>query len=159
VSGLAGTVLLDCLAWAGWSLVVGLVGSRLPAGVLSPDRWLFRIRPIEQQGRRYERLGIRRWKDAVPEAGSWFGGPSKRDLGGRDVAALDRFAVETRRAEVVHWAVLALTPVFVLWNPLGLFLAMVAYGVLANVPFIAIQRYNRARIERIRSRRARRRVS
>jgi glycosyl-4,4'-diaponeurosporenoate acyltransferase len=159
MSPLAGTVLADCLAWACWSLAAGLAGSRLPAGVLSRDRWLFRIRPCERDGRRYERFGIRRWKDAVPEAGSWFGGPSKRDLGGWDRTALDRFAVETRRAEAVHWVVLALTPFFVLWNPFGLFLAMVAYGVIANVPCIAIQRYNRARIERIRSRRALRRMA
>jgi glycosyl-4,4'-diaponeurosporenoate acyltransferase len=61
---------------------------------------------------------------------------------------LSRFAAETRRAELVHWCVLALTPFFVLWNPVGLFLAMVAYGVIANVPCIAIQRYNRSRIVR-----------
>ena len=145
---LLGTVVADCVAWATWSLVVGLFASRIPPEALAHDSWVTRIRPVERDGRAYERLRIRRWKDAVPDAGTWFGGRSKRGLDGRDATTLARFAVETRRAELVHWLVLALTPFFVLWNPLGLFLAMVAYGVIANVPCIAIQRYNRARIGR-----------
>jgi glycosyl-4,4'-diaponeurosporenoate acyltransferase len=148
---LALIVLVDGLVWAGWSLIAGLTASRLSDAFVARDPWLLRIRPVERDGRLYERLAVRRWKDAVPDAGAWFGGRSKRRTGGRD--ALAAFAGETRRAELVHWAVLALTPAFVLWNPLGLFLAMVAYGVIANVPCIAIQRYNRARIERVLHRR------
>ena len=47
-------------------------------------------------------------------------------------------------------------PLFAIWNPpLGVAL-MVAYGVGINLPFIAIQRYNRIRVSRaLRSRGAR----
>jgi glycosyl-4,4'-diaponeurosporenoate acyltransferase len=55
----------------------------------------------------------------------------------------------------VHWAVLAIVPVFALWSPPLLFAAMVAYGVVANVPCIAVQRFNRARIVRVLARRER----
>jgi glycosyl-4,4'-diaponeurosporenoate acyltransferase len=153
------TVIVDAAAWASWSAVVGFGASRLSPGTLAHDSWVTRLRPVEHGGRIYDRLRIRRWKDAVPEAGGFFGGRSKRGLGGRDPAALARFAAETRRAELVHWLVLGLTPFFVLWNPLGLFLAMVAYGLIANVPCIAIQRYNRARITRTLQWRAQRRVT
>ena len=40
-------------------------------------------------------------------------------------------------------------PLFALWNPPVGVVLMVAYGVVVNAPFIAIQRYNRARAERL----------
>ena len=58
------------------------------------------------------------------------------------IGHLERFVVETRRAEATHWLVLAAGPFFVLWNPWGLALVMVAYAVVANVPCLLIQRYN-----------------
>jgi glycosyl-4,4'-diaponeurosporenoate acyltransferase len=144
-------VIIDSVVWAGASAVIGLIGARTPTSRLQRDNWLTRPRRIERDGRMYERLHIRWWKDRLPEAGTWFGGRSKRHLGGR--LALARFAAETRRAELVHWHLLFVTPLFALWNPPALFLAMLAYAVVANVPCVAIQRYNRARIERVLRRR------
>jgi glycosyl-4,4'-diaponeurosporenoate acyltransferase len=37
-------------------------------------------------------------------------------------------------------------PVFALWNPPLAAVLLVGYGVLVNLPFIIIQRYNRFRI-------------
>jgi glycosyl-4,4'-diaponeurosporenoate acyltransferase len=95
-------------------------------------------------------LRIKRWKDRLPEAGALFaGGFSKRDLTSHDRAHLERFAAETRRAEAVHWMILATVvvfPLFVVWYAL---IPNVIYALAANVPFIMIQRYNRARLERI----------
>jgi glycosyl-4,4'-diaponeurosporenoate acyltransferase len=98
----------------------------------------------------YERaLRIKAWKDALPEAGSLFrGGFSKRRLHRHDRASLEQFRVETRRAEWTHWAILALSPVFFVWNPWWLALAMLGYGVVANIPCLLVQRYNRARLAR-----------
>ena len=79
------------------------------------------------------------------------GGISKRHL----PDSLEVFVRETRRAELAHWWALAAGPVFALWNPpLGVVL-MVLYGIVVNAPFIAIQRYNRARAQRLLHRRAR----
>src|SRR5690606_31478651 len=103
------------------------------------------------------RLAIRRWKDRLPELGGTFrGGVSKRSLASRTTADLDRLVAETRRAELVHWAIPAITPLFLLWNPPALFAAMVAYAVVANVPCLVVQRYNRGRLQRVFDRRARR---
>jgi hypothetical protein len=49
---------------------------------------------------------------------------------------------------------LALTPLFVVWNPLWLFAGMVAYGVVANVPCLVVLRCNRARLAAVAARRA-----
>ena len=149
----AGIVAADAAVWAGWSGIVGYAAHRLPDSRLDGDTALTRLRAWERGGRVYERIGIRRWKDGLPEFGAVFrGGVSKRTTGG-DLAA---FVRETRRAELVHWAIPAVVPVFVLWNPWWLTLAMVAYAVGANVPCLLVQRYNRGRLLGIMHRRLRR---
>jgi glycosyl-4,4'-diaponeurosporenoate acyltransferase len=63
-------------------------------------------------------MGIRRWKDRLPEAGALFaGGVSKRRVPRLTTDGLQRFAAETRRAEYGHVACAAAAPLFVLWNP------------------------------------------
>jgi glycosyl-4,4'-diaponeurosporenoate acyltransferase len=143
--------LIDAGVWASWSALCGYVAHRLSPARLGRDTWLFRLRRFETGGRVYERrLRIKRWKDRLPDAGAMFrGGVSKRQLAARDRDHLERFAAETRRAELAHWLILAAAPWFFLWNPWWLGLAMVGYGVVANVPCIAIQRYNRARLLRM----------
>ncbi|UDY36052.1 glycosyl-4,4'-diaponeurosporenoate acyltransferase CrtO family protein [Dermatobacter hominis] len=144
-------VLVSCAAWAVIGVVTGFVGNRLPERRIDHDTWLTRPRRIERDGRLYQRtLRINRWKDTLPEGGAIFaGGTSKRHLGGSSDADLLRFAAETRRAELVHWANLAAGPLFLIWCPLRLGVAMVAFGVVAHSPFICIQRSNRLRIGRI----------
>jgi glycosyl-4,4'-diaponeurosporenoate acyltransferase len=130
--------------------------SRLPLRRLDHDAPVTRLRTWERGGRVYERLGIRRWKDRLPEFGAVFrGGSSKRSLPSRDTPHLTRFAAETRRAEIVHWAIPLVTPLFALWNPAWLVGAMAAYAVVANAPCLIVQRYNRGRLLRVLTRRHR----
>ena len=129
----------------------GYAVHRLSLARLQHDGWLLRPWPIERGGRIYERKAhIQRWKDRLPEAGALVaGGVSKRHVT-RD---LDRFVVETRRAEYGHWLAIACTPAFALWNPLVGLVLMAVYSVVVNAPFIAIQRYHRQRAQRILTRR------
>ena len=113
-------------------------------------------------------LALTAWLGAVvdipkpPTVASGFGFPSiavtmttiifgffavliARELPGRDRAGLELFVRETRRAELGHWWAMACGPLFVLWNPPLPATLLVAYGVGINLPFIAIQRYNRIR--------------
>lgn len=147
-----GTLAANVVAWAAIHAGSGYVVHRLPLDRLQHDGWLLRSRQWEGGGRWYQhRLRIRRWKDHLPEAGALFaGGISKRHLG---VTDLDRFVAETRRAERGHWLALAGSPLFVLWNPPSGVVLMVAYGVVVNAPFIAVQRYNRQRAQRLLARR------
>jgi glycosyl-4,4'-diaponeurosporenoate acyltransferase len=48
----------------------------------------------------------------------------------------------------VHWAVLALSGLFFLWNPWWAGMVMIAYAAAANLPCILIQRYNHLRLAR-----------
>lgn len=150
---------IDLAVWAVLGLAVGYGAHRLPDAWLERDRGLTRLRPWEAGGRRYERvLRVHRWKWFLPDAGPVFaGGRAKRTLATRRAGDLERLAVETRRAELTHWVLLAAGPWFLLWNPRLLGTVMVAYAVIANLPCLLVQRYNRARIERFLARRAARR--
>jgi glycosyl-4,4'-diaponeurosporenoate acyltransferase len=143
------TVALDVVVWAAIHAGTGYAAHRLADSRLARDSWLTRPRPWERDGRAYEQVAIRRWKDRLPEAGALFpGGVSKRRLPAGGRAALHTFVPETRRAEYAHWWCFALSPLFALWNPPAVAVVMVVYGAAVNAPFIAIQRYNRLRIVR-----------
>ncbi|CCM64328.1 MULTISPECIES: hypothetical protein [Candidatus Neomicrothrix] len=147
---------LSVVVWLFIGLGSGFYFSRVPLGRLDQDNVITRERPFEAHGAFYQRhLRIGNWKDRLPEAGNFFpDGFSKRHLTSRSEQHLNRFAAETRRAELVHWTNLCAGPAFLLWcRPMvgGL---MVVFGVVTHLPFIAIQRFNRQRLQRVLARSA-----
>lgn len=144
-------VVVDVAAWGAIHSVSGYAVHKLPIRMLGRDHWLFVARRFERDGRFYVKtLRIKRWKDRLPEAGALFaGGLSKRHLPAAADGGLERLGVETRRAELGHWLAMAPAPLFALWNPVAVAAVMVVYGVAVNLPFIAIQRYNRLRVARV----------
>jgi len=151
------TIVVDVIAWGVFHTATGYAAHRLDESRLSRDGWLLRPRRFETARGWYRRwLRINRWKDKLPEAGDLFrGGVSKRRLPAYDVAGLELFVRETRRAELAHWWAMSCGPLFVLWNPPLAAGLLVGYGAVANLPFIVIQRYNRFRTRAIIERRSR----
>ncbi|GAB3929317.1 glycosyl-4,4'-diaponeurosporenoate acyltransferase [Kribbella albertanoniae] len=145
------TIAFDVIAWGAFHAGTGYLAHRLNDRQLSRDSWLLRARAFENDGRWYRRWWrVERWKDRVPEAGALFaGGISKAHLPTPGRSGLPLFIRETRRAELAHWWAMACGPLFALWNPPLATTLLIAYGVLVNAPFIAIQRYNRLRAQRI----------
>ncbi len=150
------TIVVDAMAWGAIHTATGYAAHRLDGSRLARDGWLLRARRFEIGGRWYRRrLRVDRWKDRVPEAGDLFrGGVSKRQLPAYDVAGLQLFVRETRRAELAHWWAMCCAPVFVVWNPPLAAGLLIGYGVAVNLPFIVIQRYNRFRIQALIERRS-----
>lgn len=145
----------NAVFWPTWTLAVGYLAQRVDAERLRSDGFLTRPRDFERAGRWYrERLGIDRWKNRLPEAGAAFGGFPKRSVGSGEPMQLAQFAAETRRAEYAHWAMVAGVSVTALWNPWWAAPINGAVALGSNVPCIAVQRYNRARLVRILRRRA-----
>lgn len=141
-------VALNVAVWGGWSAIAGWLAHRRPVTAFERDSWLYRQRAFERGGVLYERLGIRRWKDHLPEAGALFtGGFSKRSLRSRDPAVVARFVAETRRAEWAHWLIMSAAPVFLLWNWPWVEAVIVLYALTANLPCLLVQRYNRIRLQ------------
>lgn len=143
------TVAVDVMAWAAFHAGTGYAAHRLSEKQLSEDGWLLRQRSFEDGGRWYRRnWRINRWKDRLPEAGGLFdGGVSKSRIPGPADGGLPLFIRETRRAELAHWWALACGPLFMLWNPPLPAALLMGYGIIVNLPFIGIQRYNRFRCQ------------
>jgi glycosyl-4,4'-diaponeurosporenoate acyltransferase len=141
-------VAINVVVWFGWSASVGYFAHRLAPTRFESDSVLTRLRRSYRRGGGYERvLRIRSWKDRLPEAGAFFaGGFSKRSIRRSD---LERYVIETRRGETVHWFGMALTPAFAIWNPPWAMTLIVLYAVAANVPCLLVLRYNRARVLRV----------
>ena len=136
------TVWLVCGVAAGWWY------AQRDWRTLRDDGGLTRLRRWESR-RRYERwLGVRRWKDRLPEAGTWFGGVSKRHLPSAQDGGRARFAAESLRAERVHFALLAVIPLTMAWSRGWWVVINVAFGLAVNMPCIIVARYNRTRLTR-----------
>lgn len=150
-------VALNILAWAVVHMATAWGMTQLQAERFDPASWLFRGRGWEHGGRIYERLlRVQRWKSRLPDGAALFKrGFRKKRFTSRDPAYLRRFVRETCRGELAHWSAIAAAPLFFLWNPPHLGAVMILYALLANLPFIVVQRYNRFRLEGILERRGR----
>lgn len=139
----------NVLFWPAWTALVGYAAQQAPAERFSRDDRLTRLLPFEDGGAWYrETLRVDRWKTRLPEAGSVFGGFEKRTVSGGDPVVMEQFVVETRRAEHAHWGMVSGFVLTFLWNPWWAAPANVAFAAASNLPCIAVQRYNRARLGR-----------
>jgi glycosyl-4,4'-diaponeurosporenoate acyltransferase len=149
-------IAVDFVAWGVIHLGAAWALTQLPPGRFDPLGWLYRPRRWEAGGRTYERLlGVHRWKRVLPDGAALFRrGFRKKRFRSRSPEYLERFRRETCRGELVHWVVMAFAPLFFLWNPPHVGVVMIVYAVLANLPFIVVQRYNRLRLQRVLARQA-----
>ena len=148
-------LIIDIVAWIMLGALVGWRQARLPVDRLQGEGWFSRIRAWELGGRIYRKITyVHRWKDMIPDAGTWFGGLSKRRLPSSSDGGTARFVAECQRAERTHLGQLLALPLFVLWNPLHLFAWNVVFALVGNIPCWLIARFNRARICGILARRS-----
>lgn len=135
-------------------LIVGaisfVVGELLPRKNF--DYTAFPYRPFrwEKNGEIYRKIRIEKWKDHVPDMSrhvkTMF---AKEIVSPRDPEYTRRLILETCVAELVHYVLMLLSPIFPQYMlPFYGDLGMVAY-VLGNLPFVLIQRYNRPRLIRL----------
>lgn len=127
------------------------LGRALPKAWFRFDRFPFRILPFEKEGRIYHRIGVRKWKDAMPDMSRIAPTliPSKRIPPRASRQAIEEMLQETCVAEWIHALLILLGfgCVF-LWEGTGGWILSVVYGI-GNLPYIIIQRHNRPRLARI----------
>ncbi|MGM0845749.1 MAG: glycosyl-4,4'-diaponeurosporenoate acyltransferase [Bacillota bacterium] len=152
------TILLNVVLWPVIHLSFSYICLHLDRRYFTEDSWLYQEKSWEWGGRFYEKIGIKRWKTLLPDGGGVFaGGFRKKKLIDRDSDYFETFVMETRRAEFTHLILIPPALIFFIWNTPLVGWIMVAYALIANVPFILIQRYNRFRFQRILQQRKQRR--
>lgn len=136
----------------GWPLIqlaVAYLVNFMDDRYFQPDNFILKNRKWEDVF--YRRvLKVPMWKHLLPDgAATYKGGFRKRELASQDTGYLNRFIIETGRAEIMHW--LAILPfwIFGLWSPLFVVWIMLGYALVVNIPCILTQRFNRPRLVRI----------
>lgn len=116
----------------------------------SPDTFPFRCYAWEQNGRFYEKLHIRSWKNYLPDMSKVLKFLPRKKLNTRDSGTIRQLIQETCVAETVHFLLFLLSlGIFLWWRSPWAVLVVAVYNLLGNLPYILIQRYNRPRLVRL----------
>ena len=145
------TILIDIAAWFVIHMGVSYFMTHIPLSSFDTGFWLYKQRKWEKDGKIYKRIfGLKNWKKRLPDGAAIFKeGFEKKHLKKLDNVYLDNFIRETCRAELTHWIVLFIGPVFLIWNLWWVGIVMIVYAISANLPCIISQRYNRIRLKRV----------
>lgn len=145
------TILLCFIIWPILQLVAMKITFVIPDSYYREDNFLFKERKWENRGRIYERVfKIKKWKKLLPDGAAFVKQAyEKKNLKDNSKANLEKFLMETARAELTH--ILGMLPfwLFGLIAPPKVIIYMFVYAVVANVPCILLQRYNRIRLKRV----------
>lgn len=134
--------------------VVGILcfiaGRLLPKRWFHGDRWPYRSFAFEQEGAVYQKLGIKKWQNRIPDMSRILPMvmPAKSFQIGEE-ERLPRMIQETCVAELIHVVLQVLGLACIrIWQGAGGIVVAVLYWI-GNIPFILVQRYNRPRLIKI----------
>lgn len=147
-----GVILLSILFSLVFLLIIDAVDAIivriLPKKWINPFNRIYKVHKWESK--LYLRLGIRKWKDLIPESGKALTGFGKREVENiKDNTYLYKFMEETVYAEIMHLvsAFLGFLVVFInlkLWLIVGLPLAI--FNLILQIMPVMVQRYNRPKL-------------
>ena len=144
-------LVINSVAWFFIHIGIALLMVRIPDKWLAYQANIFRPRTWEKNGEIWqESFRIRSWKKFLPDGSLFI--PSSYDqthLQGTTEKNLEKFVLETIRAEMTHWLMIPPAFLFFLWNPPWAAYLMILYALVLNLPLIMTQRYNRPRLLRL----------
>lgn len=142
---------INIVAWFILHFTISALCFKIPLRYFLKDLPFLRIAQWERNGKVWNHLFlVKKWKKHLIDGSSIVKKSyNKSHLHGRNRENLMTFAAETKRAEITHWLLILPAPLFFFWNPNWAGWVIIAYALLANLPFIITQRYNRGRIEAI----------
>ena len=145
--------LLSVLYVAVCGVLAHVIGEAIPRRIFLADRFPYSPWKWERNGAIYEKLGIRSWKDRLPDMSRVCKKMVPKRFGAfPTLEQVQRLIAETCVAEATHAVLCVIAPViWLFWrNAVGVILSGVV--IFCNVPFIMIQRYNRPKLIALRVR-------
>lgn len=107
----------------------------------------------ERDGKLYERLGVKRWKDKLPDMSKLSRRLARKSIPDTPTPeSLLSLIQETCVAEVIHELLMVLGFLCYLIRRRRRVFLLACLWALGNLPFVIIQRYNRPRLMRLRTR-------
>lgn len=128
-------------------LTIGLLfyfaGRLLPRDIFDESKFPYKSFPEERDGDIYNSFRIKEWKDKLPDMSRISGRMFPKKVKNRSSVSMSILIKETCVAELTHkLLILAGVGCIWLWPGVGGLLFWVLW-ILGNLPFIAVQRYNR----------------
>ncbi len=133
------------------SVIIGslsfFLGQLLPRKNFDWTMFPYKSFAWERNGLVYTRLKIQFWKDRVPDMSRYIRSVFRKKICVfRSGEYLEGLIRETCVAELVHWMLIFVSPIFMLQiDGIGGIIGTICYAI-GNLPFILIQRYNRPRL-------------
>lgn len=128
-----------------------LCGEALPRKNFDYREFPFCCFAWEENGKWYLKFKIDRWKDKMPDMSQYIQKTVRKKMPFNRMGSelTYRLVIETCVAELVHWLLIIVSPIFLvlmdgLWGWAG-----IGLSILGNLPFIMIQRFNRPRMVRV----------
>lgn len=141
--------LCHSIYWSVTQMSLSHLFTKVPRSFFDTYHYWFRTFSFEKEGQLWNRLFfINKWKMYIPE-GEWLNNNiyNKHVLRPLAQENIYKMIIEMRRAELVHW--FSILPVIVFVRaPKYIKTINILYALLANLPIILTQRYNRPRLER-----------
>ena len=132
-----------------WHFMMFIACLKVKLSRFDPKLRFYQAKAWEKNGRWYSKyLKINAWKDHLPQH-TGKDGFTKEHI---TLSYLDRFIMETCRGEWDHWMCSLYMIVSLIINPFWIGLLLGILVLVGNLPFIAIQRYNRFRLQTLRKR-------
>ncbi|MBR0423225.1 MAG: hypothetical protein IJJ04_01080 [Clostridia bacterium] len=139
-----------------WHLIVLFVCRNIKSkSFFSPKKFIYVPKKWEENGNFYvKKLKIKKWKDKLPQyvAKDGFSKKNLQSLTKLSPEYIERFILETCRAEWNHIMCCMYFVISFIINSFYYGIIFSVIPVVANVPFIFIQRYNRIRLLKLKHR-------
>ena len=128
--------------------IFAFVIRKLPTKWFSKDGGIFKIRKWER--RFYEKIGIKKWKDKIPEWGKLTSFSKSKLENPNDNTYISRFLLECRYGELIHLLgmIFGFLIIFILHPKycLNFAIPVAVINAFLNYPSYAILRYNRPKL-------------
>ena len=132
------------------SWIMFLLGMAIPRSNFDFEDAFYRPRKWEKNGRIYDRLKIRLWKDRMPDMSKFITRMYRKKLAGfRNAEHIRCLLNETCCAELIHVLSMVISPIYILLLDGISGVIVMILNFLGNIPFVLIQRYNRPRLAQI----------
>ena len=144
-------IVLNVMSWPIIQMTIARLTARMPDQFFLTDSLVTQVKPTLGSQLFYEQvLFIRVWKKFIPDGATIFKfGFRKKNMESHETNYMEKFILETRRAEFSHLVQILPALIFFIFNTLEIALIMTVYALVFNVPLILLQRYNRIRFLRL----------
>ena len=139
---------IHIVAVIGVDAIFAFLIRRLPSAWFKKDGGLFKT--FKWERKYYERIGIKKWKDKIPEWGKLTSFSKSKLENPNDNTYVSRFLLESRYGELIHLLGMILGFLIIFILPirfcLNFAIPVAIVNGLLNYPSYAILRYNRPKL-------------